>query len=107
MMSMTPRLHQGHPFVRAVNEIQLFSVRTGNKLRSIIASVTPQYIKPISCIQFSHSVRSELSPASELRLRDNDPVSLIASQDGRILEFSCQEGTEDEENSEDEESDVE
>jgi hypothetical protein len=77
--------NQPHPATQTNEEIQLFSVRTGKKLRSVIA-VTGNSPNPISCIRFSRGVRSELNCGSELRARENEPPSLMASQLGTIWE---------------------
>ncbi|ERF76619.1 hypothetical protein EPUS_04439 [Endocarpon pusillum Z07020] len=68
--------------------IDLFSVRTGKKLRSLPLS-TAHHTQAATCIKFSR-IRSTLRPNSELRIIDNEPLSLLASSEGRILEWSCQ-----------------
>ncbi|KAF7503446.1 hypothetical protein GJ744_003738 [Endocarpon pusillum] len=68
--------------------IDLFSVRTGKKLRSLPLS-TAHHSQAATCIKFSR-IRSTLRPNSELRIMDNEPLSLLASSEGRIIEWSCQ-----------------
>ena len=92
------RISQSRPQpLQIINEIQLYSVRTGKKHHSIVTSVTYEYTRPVSCIQFSRGMRSELSHVSELRASDPEPVSLVASQGGQIMEWSCQERSIDDE----------
>lgn len=45
---------------------------------------------PVHCINFSR-VRSTLTPGSDLRASDNEPLSLLASSGGTITEWKIQE----------------
>lgn len=70
-------------------EIHLFSVRTGKKLRSLHLSNHDNNYSQATCIRFSR-IRSTFAPESDLRAKDNEPLSLLASAGGWITEWSGQ-----------------
>lgn len=46
---------------------------------------------PVTCIKFSR-IRSTFGANTELKARDNEPLSLLATSGGCISEWSCQGG---------------
>jgi hypothetical protein len=77
-------LSSGH---RTGQDIDLFSVRTGKKLRSMLHSSTFNS-DPGTCLKFSR-IRSTFPSRSDLRKIDNEPLSLLASSWTKITEWSC------------------